>query len=520
MKKICYILICSFLLGPLVSCEDKLDIDEHGVLNVDEFYKTDDEIETANISLYRQMLSQEYTFLAVLTLLSDDFWAGGGVRGDNPILERINEYTFDGENDYINSVFRNMYTLIFDANTILEKVDESNTSEEAQRARAEAKAFIGWAYFYLTALWGNPPLVDHTLQNGEYWQANSTSADLWAYAEKNLTEAINSGHLVEKTSVDDDQTWRFTKQFAQAMLGKVYMWQNKYSEAAEQFEAVINSGKYALFTAAPYGDMNRIAYKHNSESMFEANRAYDSANPSLSMTMTFCTTGWRVDKMNGYLAQGISPMGWGFMGPQRGLYDAFVQREGVDGYRLNQTMKSVDKMHELGIHINEGQEIPSDGVFMWKWRSLQEECVNGVPFYDARNIRYMRYAEVLLLAAEAQLQIGNNGKATQYVNQIRERAQLSPLGSVTMDDIKIEKRLELCGEHTRYMDLVRWGDAYNALKDQGAYMPYCNDDGVVSHRVFNNDATMYGFKQGKHELLPYPASEIRTNKNIQQNPGY
>ncbi len=518
MKRTIITLAACILVFGAVSCEGLLDIDQHGVLTYDNFYQTDDQIESANVSLYYQMRSMEYTFMIDQRMLSDDFWAGGGVRGDNPILERMNEYTFDANNDYINSVFTGMYTLIYKCNVILAHVDPSY-SKTAATAVAEAHLFRGWAYFYLTALYGNPPLVDHELAADEYWQANTPNAECWAFVENELKTAIDSGDLVEKTSVNDAKTWRLTKQVAQAMLGKAYLWQNKYEAAAAQFEEVIKSGKYALFTEGEYGDMNRIIYKHNCESMIEVNRPFDTANGGFAMTMTFCTTNWRVDKMNGHTGIGISSMGWGFSGPTRDLYDAFVAWEGEDGYRLNQTMKTYQQLNEMGVFINPGEDIPSEGVFMWKTRVLQEELVNS-PFYDARDIQYMRYAEVLLLAAEAQFQSGHPDKATEYVNQIRGRVHLADLPTVTLDDIKMEKRLELCGEHTRYMDLVRWGDAYEALKDKGSYMPYCNSDGVVTRRVFNTDPSKFGFKQGKHELWPYPATELQTNKNITQNPNY
>ncbi|MBQ9286872.1 MAG: RagB/SusD family nutrient uptake outer membrane protein [Bacteroidaceae bacterium] len=518
MKRLLYILFASSLMLT-TACESKLDIDEHGVLPTDKFYSNDAEIESANLSLYYQLRSMEYTFMIEQQLLSDNFWAGGGVRGDNPILEKTNEFTFDGENDYINSIFSNLYRLNFYANTILEKVSEENASAVARRARAEAKAFIGYAYFYLTAYWGTPPLIDHCLSADEYWQPNCDQATLWAYCEKNLTEAINSGDLVEKTDLHDNETWRITKQTAQAILGKVYMWQGRYSEAAAQFEAVRKSNKYALFTEDDYGNMNMMAHKHNVESMLEVNRSYDTANPGYSFTLTFCTTNWRVDKMNGHLAWGINYLGWGFMGPQKGLYDAFVARDGDNDYRRKQTLKSFDELAEMGIHINDGEDIPSDGVFMWKTRSLSESLINS-PFADARNIRYMRYTEVLFCDAECLLQSGDKATALSIVNEIRARSFLPALTDLTMDDIKIEKRLECVDDWTRFMDLVRWGDAYEVLKDQGAYMPFCNYKGVVTHRTFNNDPSQFGFKKGKHELLPFPSSEIRTNPNIKQNPGY
>lgn len=91
----------------------------------------------------------------------------------------------------------------------------------------------------------------------------------------------------------------------------------------------------------------------------------------------------------------------------------------------------------------------------------------------------MRYAEVLLLAAEAHVMGGSKDKAVAYINQIRERAQLAPLSSVTLDDVKKEKRLELCMECVRFQDLVRWGDAESVLGNQGKKVPAFKVDGVT-----------------------------------------
>jgi hypothetical protein len=132
------------------------------------------------------------------------------------------------------------------------------------------------------------------------------------------------------------------------------------------------------------------------------------------------------------------------------------------------------------------------------------------------NLRVMRYAEVLLLAAEAHLNGGDAGKAANYVNQIRTRAKLSTLSSVTMDDVKMEKRLELCDEGCRYQDLIRWGEAASVLGQQGKEIMGFN--GTQSNVAFSN--TSYGFKAEKHNLLPIPGREILLNDNITQNPGW
>ena len=108
--------------------------------------------------------------------------------------------------------------------------------------------------------------------------------------------------------------------------------------------------------------------------------------------------------------------------------------------------------------------------------------------------------------------------ALQYVNKIRERAQLPALTSIDMEAIKTEKRLELCGEGLRFQDLVRWGDAYDRLKEKGKDYPTLEPNGTVNY--VSSGRSEYGFKKGKHERLPYPFTETMLNKAIQQNPGY
>ena len=136
----------------------------------------------------------------------------------------------------------------------------------------------------------------------------------------------------------------------------------------------------------------------------------------------------------------------------------------------------------------------------------------GLQFID---LKMMRYAEVLLLAAEAQLQAGNQAKALDYINQIRTRAKETPLTSVSLNDIKTEKRLELCLECVRYQDLVRWGDAKSAMGNQGKDVPAFTTSGIQ----WNWQNTVYGF-QDKHYLLPIPLKELELNPNMVQNTGW
>jgi len=516
MKKIYeYALIGAIAIG-LASCEDKLDIKQHGVLNYETYYQTDEEAESAATAMYLQMRGLAYNFYLGKNMLTDDFWAGGAQRNDNADLEQLNEFTFGTDQNFLEGMFKGYYGLIYKANVVLGHVAED--TETMRRVRAEAKVFRAWSYFELISMWGNPPLVDHELTSSEYSQPNGKTEELWGLVEKDLTEAIESNSLPEKTSVNDTETWRVTKQFAQAILGKAYLWQGKNKEAADQFDNVVKSGLYKLFD----GEFENIwgyNYKHHCESMFESNRINDPNNEWDNFDFFYIMLNWRTDKLNLGNTNIIYSNGYGFLVPQKGLYDAFVAMEGKDGYRLTQTMKTYEQVADMGITIQTGMTMINEGYFMWKWR-YEPEAAGFMGMVCHQNARWMRYAEVLLLGAEAHLAAGNSAQALKYINEVRDRAKLAPLASVSLKDIQNEKRLELVGEGTRYQDIIRWGIAADLLKNQGEKCPVLDSNGNVTYNVYNKDASKFGFKAGKHELLPYPGTEIRLNPNITQNPGW
>ncbi|MDR0973079.1 MAG: RagB/SusD family nutrient uptake outer membrane protein [Prevotellaceae bacterium] len=517
MKAKTIITICAGVITLFTACDDSLNIPQHGVLNYETYYQTDEQAETASTALYIQLRGLEYNYMVGKNMLGDDFWAGGAQRNDNAELEQLNEFTFGTEQSMLQGMFTSYYQIIYKANVALGHV--VGDSKVMQRVRAEARVFRAWSYFELISMWGNPPLVDHELTPSEYSLPNGTTEELWALVETDLTEAINSGSLPEKANADDQSVWRVTKQFAQAVLGKAYLWQKKYSEAATVLDAVISSGKYRLYDGN-YEDIQMYDHKMNCESILETIKVDDANNIWTNMNMATLMEHWRTDHMN--IPAEYAANGYGFLNPQKSLYDDFVSEEGESGYRLGQTMKTLQQMGDLGISIKVGQTLYGhEGYFMWKWRKLAAQIpAAGYGFCDNNNTRWMRYAEVLLLAAEAHLEAGNTAKAAEYLNAVRVRAQLPPKTSITLNDIIIEKRLELCGEAVRFQDMTRWGIAATRMATQGQRCPSIDSNGNITYTVYNQSADGYGFKTGKHELLPYPGTEIRLNPNITQNPGW
>jgi len=520
MKK--HILILGLLALTLgfTSCQDKLDIAQHGVTGVDDYYKTDSDANEAIANVYHRWSSFELSFFHVNNLPSDDMYAGGKNRGANIPIESLSDFTYDENNSHITTVFTNLYQMIYRCNVILDNFTEPSSAVQKQVV-AEAHFFRAWAYFYLTVFWGTPPIANHVLQPSEYVQPNGTKEALWKLIEDDLNAAISSGSLAKKANVNDVQV-RITESAAQAFLGKVYVFEQKWSEARTTLDAVITSGKYDLFQGN-YGNILQLEGEWSCESVLESNLVEDLNN---KLGGNFYTSiGWRGEMFNwsGKDDSDIFTRGWGQANATRDLYDAFVEREGVDGYRLKNTLWTYDDLLSHGIKMNPGRTLEQhDGIFSWKLRYSESGQLGGA-FNHHVNFHFMRFAEVLLLAAEAHLQSGGDAtKALTYVNRIRTRAKLPELASVTMDDVKIEKRLELCYEGCRYMDLVRWGDAATVLKDKGKKIGTftCNADGSTTWNPAGFTYTTGGFVTGRHELYPFPTTETLVNTKLTQNPGW
>ena len=225
--------------------------------------------------------------------------------------------------------------------------------------------------------------------------------------------------------------------------------------------------------------------------------------------------GYRSSGSEMTIPETVAAGGWGFKVPTEDLLNAFVAYEGADSYRRKETIKTYDELKAMGVVWN--TLTLSTGIYTWKGRYMPDE-VGFMSMLNWKNPLWMRFAEVLLLGAEANLQAGHPDIALQYVNRVRTRAQLPALNGVTLDIIKTEKRLELCGEGVRYQDLLRWGDAATLLKNKGDVYPTMEPNGTVKY--VSTGRSVYGFKVGKHEHLPYPFTETSLNKAIKQNPGY
>ncbi len=515
-----FILLLLFTLG---CSEDFLDYSQRGVQTTDSFYETDDQVFEALMAVFDEWQgSMGFQYLYTHQALADESYAGGGSRGDNSgILEELNEYRFTATTSSIRGYYSWMYNCINRSNLVVDYT-EPDTDNKAMFV-GMAKALRAYAYFFLTNMWGEVPLVLHEVSPDEYSQPRTAMSEINAQIVQDLTDAIAA--LPVRSEITTEYSQLITKGAAQAMLGKHYLFQENYSAAASVFQDIIDSEEYDL-----YPDFSKVLRKeaeHGVESVFELTFV-NTMNYSSIFGAESGQGGWVV--MNGfrpeyltyslYGALDLFSYGWGFINPHKELYDAFV--DAGDNVRLSSTIIGPDELAALGgTYLTPAGFVPygCDGYLDLKYQAYLSDGsgADGWTQFSnvGPNVRMIRYADVLLMASEAYNRSGNDTKALEYINMVRDRVELGALSSTGDDlfeDIKTERRLELALECERYLDLQRWGDAYEALKDQGKQVP--NGSGGYY------EPAGAGYEQNKNELLPIPEYEMTVNTEMTQNPGY
>ncbi len=536
IRKTLYSLIAIAGMGlGATSCTSELDIPQKGVYPTDTYYSTDEEAATALALSMSYINNMAFEIIQSINCLSDDVWPGGANAGDQPGLHQFSGFYISTENDKVLNIYSFCYRLIYFSNVLIEAIEpKPDATPFMKQCVAEAYFLRGWAEFYLGVFWGNPPIVDHVLQPSEYNSVtNSEQGAMLEQAAKDFKYAIDLGTLPQKNALGDKTNLAHcTLAAAQGYLGKVYLFQEKYKEAAAMLENIISSNKYALYDGE-YENIIKAPSNWSDEGIFEINcppGQTDATAPQL-MSYVYQYAGWREDHFDftGMVAgfENFNTTGYGFFNPQGALADALIKSDGKDGYRTTSVVKDQEFVQNvMGIAKKPNAPAHGHGLYCgWKnryeWSDVSMNWGGWSPF-PATNFRYMRYAEVLLSAAEAYYQDGNAGKALEYVNKVRERAKAELYTSIDLDKIKLERQVELCMEGQRFMDLVRWGDAEKVLGTQGQNIEKLDINAEGKWILVPDDASnpSYGFKAGRNEHLPYPQREIDQNKNIVQNPGY
>ncbi|MCK5148966.1 RagB/SusD family nutrient uptake outer membrane protein [bacterium] len=497
------VFLAVIILGfSMTACDkDFLDLTNPNQMTVESFWRNAEDVESALTGTYALLQHQWW----------GGYWAPGEMFMTMEVMSDLTQAEIfypigEGGHDSYNAssteyttyyFWQENYKMIFAANQVIENAPtvEGLTEAEVLAFVAEARFLRAYGHFQLLQLYGNivvvtevPPTPD------DFYKEQSTPEQAYQQIEEDLQFA--------KINLPDGyaEAWlgRATKGAAAAYLGKVYLFQEKWAQAETEFRAVAGMGYslvndvHSLFTG-----LN----EHSSESIFEIN--FTATRPA--------------DRIE---SQSLVPNfnDWRGLWPSDHLKTMFIADTTAAGEPSARTFASVIFNHpDSDVWYFEGKTFADyyggddSNIYYKKYAFYDPE---NDPYWYASvgtNFIMMRYADVLLMLAEALVEQGNAGEAAQYVNQVRIRAGAVPInGAMSAADVlhhirEVERPLELCNETSRFFDLVRW---------------YKNDGGVMAALQANDAPNWNQFNDGVDEIWPLPDAEIKANPNVMQNPGY
>ncbi|MEP7144310.1 MAG: RagB/SusD family nutrient uptake outer membrane protein [Ferruginibacter sp.] len=452
-----------------------------------QFWKTADDASKAVNAMYgnlREWKNVSFAAIAIESIGSDDAEKGSSVT-DATFFNSYDNFAISSSDGQLADFWTGQYQNINFANQVLANVPAIAMDETLKsRYFAEAKFIRAYSYFRLVRAFGDVPLRLHLpVDATEYNIPRSPKEEIWAAIETDLTDAA----AVLPQSYPASDVGRATKGAALALHAKVAMYQKKWPDVLTYTGQVMTLG-YSLFPN--YEQLFRVPNENSSESVFEIQAKYIAGNCDASNSQYSQVQGVR----------GSTGGGWGFNVPTSNL---------VAEFEPNDPRKDATIIFR-GETTPEGDLIPSVGDNpMYNQKSY-------VPFADYpgscnegadQNIRVIRYAEVLLMNAEAANETGNSAMALTSLNAVRARARgtnpLTVLPPVTATDpvalrtaIYHERRVEMAMEFDRLFDVIRQGRGVAVFASKG-------------------------FVAGKSELMPIPQNEIDLSAGLlTQNPGY
>ena len=502
MKNIKYLLFILISLN-FMSCSDYIDNEITGKQNLDNYYSNYSECDKALIGCYASLSPQDWWetdfFWLVGDVCSDDAFKGNTNEGDQRDFGNLANFNITPSNEWLDSKWRYTYQGVFRCNLAITRIPDAPISaEQIEILVAEAKFLRAIFYFELVKNWGGVPLLTEPISVSEANVSRSTEAEIWMQIEKDLTESKE--FLPLKSQVEASNIGRATKGAANAYLAKAAIYQLKYVEAQDWANEVILTNEFNLND--DFENVWSVANSNGNGSIFEIQNSYHelydagSALPVLSRS--------RADG------------GWGFCTQSSNL-DDFM---GDGPRRVHTIIKQGDYVDEEHPSYDTDPTQNMTGRINKKYYlSMDERPEKSEHTRSPLNHILLRYADLLLIHAEAAYHNGDETAALSSLNKVRDRVSLDAVvstGQQLIDAIFDERRLELAMEGHRYYDLKR----SNRLSDaMASFLNYNLNESTDQYDAGNDEGKFYN--GAIHSLFPIPQSEINLSQDvITQNPGY
>ncbi len=497
----------SVLVLGLTACSKNLDQVSPNSLVQSTFWKTDADFMSGLAATYKVFHDVNNGYFGVRGIETtngrgDDFF----IRNDVKDLYQLSTFTNNATTGTPGSLFTGFYTCIYRTNQIIENAASSTLPDASkQQYTAEAQFLRGVNYFYLAMNFGSVPIITKVpASQSEYYASQSPEADVWAQAVSDLQAAAAGLPAAYPAAM----LGRATQGAAIGYLGKAYVYQKKWAEAEKAFKQLAQPSGVAqspfTYDLMPnFGDNFTKAGDNSAESLFEIqNQNVGGSNP------------WSGENANEALgvttAQEFAPTevaGWFEVSATDKLFNEFQKEKAVGGDFDPRMYASLVWDYPGAMYYNRPF---SDFKLVFGYKSLIRKYQNwhdaneGIYISDI-NEKALRYADILLLYAEALTMQGRTAEAYPLVNRIRTRANLAPLtpgfsSAQMMTEIQHQRMLEFFREGQRFYDLKRWG--------------------LLEQEIKNSDKVGKEFFTAKNAYFPIPQGELNTNPNIHQNAGW
>ncbi len=508
--------------------EDFLTQDVKGTQVLDNYFNDEKECLAQVYGCYQSLAFDDwwqiYNTYILADMCTDDGWMNNTTQSQDGYNDLV-LYQGKTTSGTLANFWQYRYKGIHRCNTVLEYVPNvaSVSLEKKNRMIAEAKFLRAYQYFELARNFGGLPLVLNMATPEESKNMRRATLDeTYTQIEKDFLESIEYLPLRSET-INNNELGRATKGAAMALLAKTYLYHEKYTEAEKYLDEVIKSGEYDLLD--DFSKVWNMDYNNSVEGVFEIQTSGDISQP----------VGERISVVAG----SRDDSGWSWGGPSSDLENAYTAA-GDDIRKFYTIIKhGATKLPNEPVVFDDGYQIKPEkhkcGRVNGKLYIPQARRIEGK--YDAPHIelnyRLLRYADVLLMAAEVKNQLGKDDEAQKYLNQVRTRVNLVDVkktGNDLKKAIREERRLELAFEGNRLYDIRRWTDdngkkvACNLFGPNGSWVIYnttiSNDEFETTNLIEPQDEGK-NFNENRDLLFPIPNTEVvQSNGMLEQNPGY